>query len=52
MTNSVTVLDLIDVTLTSEDVNSNLVEVVTVADVDAEDCVLKLMLGRDSEDKI
>ena len=39
MTNSVTVLDLIDVTLTSEDVNSNLVEVVTVADVSDEDRV-------------
>ena len=30
-------VDFIDVTLTCEDANSKLVEVVTVADVDAED---------------
>ena len=32
-------VDFIDVTLTCEDANSKLVEVVTVADVDAEKCV-------------
>ena len=32
-------VNLIDVTLTCEDANSKLVEVVTVADVDAEDYV-------------
>ena len=32
-------VDLIDVTLSFEDANSKLVEVVTVANVDAEDCV-------------
>ena len=45
-------VDLIDVTLTCEDANSKLVEVVTIADVDADDLDLKLMLGRDSEDEI
>ena len=35
-----------------EDANSKLVEVFTIADVDAEDLVLKLMLGQDSEDEI
>ena len=39
-------------TLPCEDDNSKLVEVFTVADVDAEDPVLKLMLGWDSEDEI
>ena len=38
LTNSC-LLNLIDVTLACEDVNSNLVEVVTVDDVDAEDHV-------------
>ena len=38
LTNSCLV-DLIDVTLACEDANSKLVEVVTVADVDAEKCV-------------
>ena len=32
-------VDLIDVTLACKDANSKLVEVVTVADVDDEDCV-------------
>ena len=32
-------VNLIDVTLACEDANSKLVEVVTVADVDDEDCV-------------
>ena len=32
-------VDLIDVTLAFEDVNSKLFEVVTVADIDNEDCV-------------
>ena len=32
-------VDLIDVTVACEDVNSKLVEVVTVADADDEDCV-------------
>ena len=32
-------VDLIDVTLACEDVNSKLIEIVTVADVDAEDHV-------------
>ena len=36
LTDSLT--DLIDVTLACEDANSKLVEVVTVADVDGEDC--------------
>ena len=39
-------------TLACEDANSKLVEVVTIADVDADDLDLKLMLGRDSEDEI
>ena len=42
LTNSLTpscLVNLIDVTLTCEDANSKLVEVVTVADVDAEDYV-------------
>ena len=42
LTNSLThscLVNLIDVTLASEDANSKLVEVVTVADVDAEDHV-------------
>ena len=42
MTNSLThscLVNLIDVTLACEDANSKLVEVVTVADVDAEDNV-------------
>ena len=39
-------------TLACEDANSKLVEVVTVADIDADDLELKLMLGRDSEDEI
>ena len=39
-------------TLACEDDNSKLVEVVTIADVDADDLDLKLMLGRDSEDEI
>ena len=39
-------------TLACEDANSKLVDVVTVADVDAEDLDLKLMLSQDSEDEI
>ena len=39
LTDSVTLVDLIDVTLACEDTNSKLVEIVTVADVDAEDHV-------------
>ena len=39
LTDSVTYRNLIDVTLTCEDANSKLVEVVTLADVDAEDHV-------------
>ena len=44
LTNSLTdccLVNLIDVTLACEDANSKLVEVVTVADVDAEDHVGK-----------
>ena len=47
LTNSLThcrSVDLIDVTLTGVDVNSKLVDVVTVADVDAEDRVGKSLL--------
>ena len=44
-------VNLIDVTLVCEDGNSKLFDVVTVVYVvDAE--ILKLMLGRDSEDEI
>ena len=43
LTNSCLV-NLIDVTLRCEDANSNLVEVVTVADVDAEDHVGNCLL--------
>ena len=39
LTHSVTLVNLIDVTLACEVANLNLVEVVTVADVDAEDHV-------------
>ena len=46
-------VDLTDVTLAFEDVNSKLIDVVSVADVDAEECfadrlveILKLWLGR------
>ena len=42
LTDSLT--DLIDVTLACEDANSKLVEVVTVADVDAEDHIGKSLL--------
>ena len=49
-------VDLTDVTLAFEDVNSKLLDVVSVADVDAEECVddnlvkiLKLRFGRDFE---
>ena len=38
-TNDCCLVDLIDVTLACEDANSKLVEVVTFADVDDEDCV-------------
>ena len=39
-------------TLACEDANSKHVEVVTIADVDADDLDLKLVLGCDSEDEI
>ena len=49
-------VDLIDVTLAFEDVNSKLLVVVSVADFDAKECVddslvmiLKLLFGRDFE---
>ena len=54
LTNSLTdcrLVNLIDVTLACEDANSKLVEVVTVADVDAEDhvgnglLIWELMIG-------
>ena len=47
VTNSLThcrLIDLIDVILACEDVSSKLVDVVTVADVDAEDRVGKSLL--------
>ena len=37
-------VDFIDVTLTCEDANSKLVEIVTIADVDAEDHVGNILL--------
>ena len=37
-------VDLIDVTLACEDTNSKLFDIVTVADVDDEDCVGNSML--------
>ena len=58
VTNSLThcLIDLTDVTLTFEDANSKFLELVSVADFDAKECVddslvmiLKLMLGRDFE---
>ena len=39
LTDSLPLVNLIDVTLACEDANSKLVEVITVADVDAEDHV-------------
>ena len=39
MATLVSLVDLIDLTLAFEDANSKLIEVVTVADVDAEDCI-------------
>ena len=37
-------VNLIDVTLTCEDANSKLVEIVTIADIDAEDHVGNILL--------
>ena len=60
VTNSLThwLIDLIDVTLTFEDANSKLLDVVSVADIDALECedysfveIMKLMFGREYEPK-
>ena len=40
-------VDLIDMTLACEDANSKLVDIVTVADVDDEDCLVKF--SRDAD---
>ena len=49
-------VNLIDVTLTFEDANSKLLDVVSVADIDALECedysfveIMKLMFGREYE---
>ena len=58
VTNSLThcLIDLIDVTLTFEDANSNFLDVVSVADINALECedysfveIMKLMFGREYE---
>ena len=58
VTNSLThcLIDLIDVTLTFEDANSNFLDVVSVADINALECedyrlveIMKLMFGQEYE---
>ena len=58
VTNSLThcLIDLIDATLTFEDANSNFLDVVSVADINALECedyrlveIMKLMFGQEYE---